>query len=224
MRGEPAFDGVALAILLFGAVLGRDELGHQGDDLGMAGRHDGGRQQAMIALGVAVGALAGQTIRAGELLRAEILRSIPGDVVSSARRAEGLPQGEGPGQPASRCVFFRDRAAGGGAGFGLVCNCDRESGCPKEFCRFPNRVWPLEQALAAFPARAERQETTRSAHEKHRESPKDRRSARYSILPPQHTPLRLSGKVRRIRPSGRTKGRAKPASQPSIRLLPIRKS
>ena len=39
---EPAFDGVAFAILFLGSVLGRDELGHQGNDLGigMAGRYD----------------------------------------------------------------------------------------------------------------------------------------------------------------------------------------
>lgn len=65
---EPALDGVALAILLLGAVLRRDELGHQGNDLGMAGRDDGRRQKAMIMLGLAVGAFAGQTVRAAELL------------------------------------------------------------------------------------------------------------------------------------------------------------
>ncbi len=63
MSFEPAFGGVALAILFLGAILGRDELGHQGNDLGLAGRHDRRRQHAMIVLGFAVGSLAGQTVR-----------------------------------------------------------------------------------------------------------------------------------------------------------------
>jgi len=41
---EPAFDGVALAILFFGAVLLGDELRRQRRDLGMPGRRDGRRQ------------------------------------------------------------------------------------------------------------------------------------------------------------------------------------
>ena len=36
--GVPALDGVAFAVLFFGAVLRRDELGNQRHDLGMAGR------------------------------------------------------------------------------------------------------------------------------------------------------------------------------------------
>jgi hypothetical protein len=34
----PALGGIAFAVLFFGAVLRRDELGKQRDDLGMAGR------------------------------------------------------------------------------------------------------------------------------------------------------------------------------------------
>jgi hypothetical protein len=37
MLAEPAFNGVALAILLLGAILRRDEFGHEGHDFGMAG-------------------------------------------------------------------------------------------------------------------------------------------------------------------------------------------
>src|SRR5208337_3141283 len=79
MLAEPAFGGVAFAVLLLGAVLGRDEFRHQRHDLGMAERHHRRRQHGMIALGLAVGALARQTVRATELLRAEDLRPVPGD-------------------------------------------------------------------------------------------------------------------------------------------------
>ena len=44
-----------------------------------------------MALGLAVGALARQAVRASEFLRAEKLRSAPGDQGPSAHRAEGLP-------------------------------------------------------------------------------------------------------------------------------------
>jgi hypothetical protein len=47
---EPALDGIAFAVLLLGAILGRDEFRRQRHDLGMAGRHDRRRQQTMIAL------------------------------------------------------------------------------------------------------------------------------------------------------------------------------
>ena len=45
----------------------------------------------MIALGLAVGALARQAVRAAEFLRAEELRSVQGDQGPSAQPAEGLP-------------------------------------------------------------------------------------------------------------------------------------
>jgi hypothetical protein len=45
----------------------------------------------MIVLGFPVGALAGETIRTAELLRAEILRPIPGDQGSAAQSTERLP-------------------------------------------------------------------------------------------------------------------------------------
>jgi len=44
----------------------------------------------MIVLGLAVGALAGKTIRTAELLRAEILRPVPGDQGSAAQPSERL--------------------------------------------------------------------------------------------------------------------------------------
>ena len=57
----------------------------------MAGRHDRRRQQTMIALDLAVGALARQAVRAAEFLRAEKLRSVQGDQGPSAQPAERLP-------------------------------------------------------------------------------------------------------------------------------------
>ena len=59
----------------------------------MARRHDSGRQQAMIVIFFAVGALAGETVRTAELLRAEILRPIPGDQGSAAEPTESLTHG-----------------------------------------------------------------------------------------------------------------------------------
>ena len=92
MLAEPAFDGVALAILFFGAVLRRDELRHQRHDFGVAGRHDRRRQHGMIRLDLAVGALAREAMRAAELLRAKELGSVPGDEGSAAQSAKGLAQ------------------------------------------------------------------------------------------------------------------------------------
>jgi hypothetical protein len=89
---EPAFGGVSLAILLFGTVLRCDELRHQRYDFGMAGRDHRRRQHGMIRLNIAVGAFAGQTMRATELLRAKELGAIPGDQHSAAQPAKGLPQ------------------------------------------------------------------------------------------------------------------------------------
>src|ERR1700693_5986246 len=59
----------------------------------MARRHDSGRQQAMTIIFFAVGALAGETVRTAELLRAEILRPIPGDQGSAAEPTESLTHG-----------------------------------------------------------------------------------------------------------------------------------
>src|SRR5208282_516222 len=91
MLAEPALGGVAFAVLFLGAVLRRDELGGQRHDLGMARRHHRRRQQTVIALDFSVGALARQTMWTAEFLRAEILRSVPGDQGPSAQSAESLP-------------------------------------------------------------------------------------------------------------------------------------
>ena len=76
---EQALAGVSHAILFFGVVLRCDEFRHQGDGCGLAGRDDHRRQHRVIRLNLAVGALAHQAMRAGELLRAKELCSIPGN-------------------------------------------------------------------------------------------------------------------------------------------------
>jgi hypothetical protein len=93
MLAEPAFDGVALAILLLGAILRRDEFGHQRHDFAMAGRHHRRRQHGMIGLGLAVGPLAREAMRTTDFLGAEILRSVPGEEGSPAQSAKGMAHG-----------------------------------------------------------------------------------------------------------------------------------
>ena len=87
---EPAFDGVALAILLLSAVLFDDELRRERDDLGMSRRDHRRAQHGMIALDLAVAALARLAMRAGDLLAAEILGPVEGDEGSAAEPAERL--------------------------------------------------------------------------------------------------------------------------------------
>ena len=90
MLVEPALGGVSLAILLFGAVLRSDELWHQRDDFGMAGRDDRCCQHGVIRLNLAVGALAREAIWAAKLLRAKELGSIPGEERSTTQSAKSL--------------------------------------------------------------------------------------------------------------------------------------
>ena len=87
---EPAFDGVALAVLLLGAVLLDDELGAQRDHLRMSRRDHGRSQHRMIAFDLAVAALARLAVRAGDLLAAEILAPVEGDQRSAAKPTERL--------------------------------------------------------------------------------------------------------------------------------------
>ena len=93
MLAEPAFNGVTLAILLLGAILGRDEFGHERHDFGMAGRHGRRRQHGMIRLRLAVGTLAREAMRAAYFLRAKIFGSVPGDEGSAAQSCKGLAHG-----------------------------------------------------------------------------------------------------------------------------------
>jgi hypothetical protein len=75
--GQPAFGGVPLTVLLLRSVLGRDELGWQRQDAGIAGRHDGGAQK-----GVEVSAVRtppGRAAFAMDLARAKVLRPVQRD-------------------------------------------------------------------------------------------------------------------------------------------------
>jgi len=90
MLVEPALDGVALAVLLLGAVLFDDELRRERDDLGMSRCDNRRAQQGMIALDLAVATLARLAMRAGDLLAAEILGPVEGDERSVAEPAERL--------------------------------------------------------------------------------------------------------------------------------------
>jgi hypothetical protein len=93
---EPALDGVALAVLLLGAVLFDDDPRiksadrRERDDLGMSRRDHRRTQHGMIALDLAVAALARLAMRAGDLLAAEILGAVEGDERSAAEPAERL--------------------------------------------------------------------------------------------------------------------------------------
>jgi hypothetical protein len=90
MLVEPAFDRVALAVLLLGAVLFDDELRRKWDDLGMSRRDHGRSQQGMIAFNLAVAALARLTVWASDLLAAEIFGPVEGDERSAVEPAERL--------------------------------------------------------------------------------------------------------------------------------------
>ena len=79
MPGQPAFGGVAFAVLLLGAILGRDELGGQRQDACMARRHDRGAEKAVEIFGAAVRPPAGRAASAMDLARAKVLRSVQRD-------------------------------------------------------------------------------------------------------------------------------------------------
>ena len=89
----PAFDGVAFAILLLGAVLRGDELGKQRNHPGMPRCHDRRRHQGVIVLDLAIGTFARQAMRAADILRAKILGSVPGHEDSAAQSCKGLAHG-----------------------------------------------------------------------------------------------------------------------------------
>jgi hypothetical protein len=161
MLHEPAFDGVALAILLFGAVLFGDELRRERDDLRMSRRDHGRSQHGMIALDLAVAPLARVATRAGDLLAAEILGSVEGDERSAAEPPERLAQGRFEKPP------LRVREAG------------REQGRVRPVEHVPDIIvgrdlLDAEQGLTVRPALALLQLTLkgqkrRALHEKHGE-------------------------------------------------------
>ena len=153
---EPAFDGVALAILLLGAVLFGDELRRERNDLRMSRRDHGRSQHGMIALDLAVAALARLAMRAGDLLAAEILGSVEGDERSAAEPAEGLAHGRFEQQPL-RVTQSRARAEPG----------PRRRACLEYNCRKGSSRCRTGSGSSTgrgpSPAYAERTEKTRSA-------------------------------------------------------------
>ena len=91
-----------LAVLLLGAVLGRDELRHQGQRHRVSWGHNRASQHGMVAFGLAVGALARQALRAAELLRAEVFRAVERDQHAAAE----LLERQQPAMPAQRAQDF----------------------------------------------------------------------------------------------------------------------
>ena len=76
---QPAFGGVAFAVLLCGTVLWRDEFRHQRQLAVVSRSHLSRRQQRVIVLGFAVGMFAGQTAGAAAHLAAKIFAAIESD-------------------------------------------------------------------------------------------------------------------------------------------------
>ena len=114
MGGEPALDGVALAVLFLGAVLGSDHLGRQGQNLGVAGRHEAGAEKGMEELCGAIRAATFGALRAMDLARAVVLGAIERDQQASVQaleRRQRIGGGEGLQGVEERSVERRRRGA-----------------------------------------------------------------------------------------------------------------
>ena len=90
--GEPAFRGIAFAILLFRSVLGRDEFRRQGQDLLVTRGDNTGAQEGVEIFRAAIGTLACRTTRAVDLARTEALGSIQRDQHPATLRATQAPE------------------------------------------------------------------------------------------------------------------------------------
>ena len=88
MLGQPALGSVALAILLFRAVLRGDELGRQRQHLLVAGCHQAGAEKGVEELGAAIGATPRGALRAMDLARAEVLGPVERDQHASVEALE----------------------------------------------------------------------------------------------------------------------------------------
>ncbi len=111
---QPAFDGLALAVLLVGAVLGLDELRGQRQRAGLARGDEGGGEHLVEALRAAVVALAGRAVRAVDFARAEELRAVQGDqrpCVEAAHGGQGAVRVQVPGDGVELIVHVRWRRA-----------------------------------------------------------------------------------------------------------------
>src|SRR3954468_23671387 len=88
MAGQPALGGGALAILLASAVLGRDELRRQRQDLGMAGGDHTGAQEGVETLHAAIRAPACRALWAADLARTVVLGAVERDQQPTAQALE----------------------------------------------------------------------------------------------------------------------------------------
>ena len=104
---QPALGGVDLAVLLFRAVLRRDEFGAQGDGLPDAGRHDHGRDRLVAEDRPAVPVARDEAVRARDLLRAAEVRPVEGDERAAPEDAVALQRAaalQKPQKPAEGAV------------------------------------------------------------------------------------------------------------------------
>ena len=88
VRGQPAGGGAGFAVLLLGAVLGRDELRFQRQCTVVTGCDQRGRHHLVEMLDLAAVAFALRAVGARQLLRAEILRAIERDQDMAAQALE----------------------------------------------------------------------------------------------------------------------------------------
>jgi hypothetical protein len=90
VSGQPALGGIALTVLLLGAILGRDELRHQRQGHRMAWCHDRCGQHGMVILDLAVGAPTRQALRTAKFLGAKIFRAVERDQHAPVKPLERL--------------------------------------------------------------------------------------------------------------------------------------
>ena len=111
---QPALGGLALAVLLVGAVPGGRELRRQRQRLRPARRHDVGGEHPVEVLGAAVAALVCRAVVAADVARAEELRAVQGDedaAVEAAHRFESAARVEVLDERVERVVEVRRRDA-----------------------------------------------------------------------------------------------------------------
>ena len=88
--GQPAAGGSRLAVLLLVPVLRHDELRRQRQHMGVARRHHRCAEEAVEVFDPAVAALPARTLRAMDLARGEVLRSVERDQHVTAQTPERL--------------------------------------------------------------------------------------------------------------------------------------
>src|SRR5947209_7325999 len=89
-RREKPLGRMALAVVLGVAVLLEDRLGHQRDDFAEVRMHQHSSQQLMVVRDGAIAMPPFQTVRAMDLLRREIPRTIEGEQVVAIEEGQRL--------------------------------------------------------------------------------------------------------------------------------------